>query len=118
MYDRANPGQLLDMGMNSRNEYQNRLNLSLQNPVVQIPINVHLDDASMNNSKVWKSGSAVTIQIAGAPHGHKGGESNNMLLALTPTMNISLKRLFDTVIEDLVLLQDEGFDAYDMYTMR
>ena len=116
MYDQANPGQLLDMGMNSRNEYQNRLNLSLQNPVVQIPINVHLDDASMNNSKVWKSGSAVTIQIAGAPHGHKGGESNNMLLALTPTMNISLKRLFDTVIEDLVLLQDEGFDAYDMYT--
>ena len=59
---------------------------------------------------------SFSYQIAGAKQGYKGSESNNMILALTPTTKISLKRLFDTVTEDLVNLQDDGFEAFDCFS--
>ena len=58
----------------------------------------------------------VSIQVAGAPHGYKGGESNNMILALTPTTKISLKRVFDAMTEDLTSLPDDGFEAFDVFS--
>ena len=39
-----------------------------------------------------------------------------MILALTPTTNISLKRVFDTMTEDIVNLQVDGFDAFDCFS--
>ena len=116
IYDQSNPIQLLNMGVDNWNMLNSRLGLSLQNPTVQVPLNVHLDDASMVSTKMWKSASVVTIQIAGASPGFKGGESNNMILALTPTVKISLKRVFDTIVEDIVALQAGGFEAFDMFS--
>lgn len=115
-YDNANPASLIRMSMAEYTQLDNRLASSIQNGAVQVPLNLHLDDASMVTTKMWKSASVVTIQIAGAPKGYKGGESNNMILALTPTTKISLKRLFDTMTEDLRDLQNDGFDAFDFFS--
>ena len=86
----------------------------------------------MVKSKMWKSGSVVgmqvgmiwvtdrfsfifNIQIVGALKGEKGNEHNNLILTLTPTIKISLKRAFDSITEKFLLAQD-GFEAYDCYT--
>ena len=51
----------------------------------------------MVTSKMWKSASVIGCQIAGATAGVKGSEHNNFIVALTPTVKISLKRVFDEV---------------------
>ena len=73
IYDQENPLLLVDIGLNEWINLSGRLDRSLQNAVVQVPLNLHLDDASMVNTKMWKSASVVTMQISGAPPGYKGG---------------------------------------------
>ena len=51
MYDDTNPHLLVDMGLADWNNLNNRLPSSLQNAVVQVPLNLHLDDASMVTKK-------------------------------------------------------------------
>ena len=55
------------------------------------------------------------IQIAGAPAGKKGDEHSNMILCLTQTKKISLKRAFDKIVER-VLDAEVGFQAFDCAT--
>ena len=116
LYDENDPGNLIVMPARDLACLEARLENSLQDPAILVPINVHLDDASMVSTKAWKSASLVQIQIAVAEPGFKGSESNNMIIALSPTTNISLKSLFDNLIQDLLNLQEEGFEAYDCVT--
>jgi hypothetical protein len=100
-------------------EYQKIL-ISLQDSVqegcVQVVCNLHIDDASQVQSKMWKSASVFDIQIAGAPAGFKGSEYNNIILSLTDTSKISLKRLFDGVCGEFTRLERDGFECYDDFT--
>ena len=57
----------------------------------------------------------VIFKIAGSPAGKKGDEHNNMILALTPTAKISLKRTFDKITESF-LESEDGFQAFDCYS--
>ena len=89
---------------------------SLQEGCVQVVCNLHIDDASQVQSKMWKSASVFDIQIAGSPSGLKGGEYNNIILSLTDTSKISLKKLFDGVCQELTRLERDGFECYDDFT--
>ena len=86
---------------------ENMLEDSLVTGCVQIVTNIHIDDASQVQSKVCKSASVFDIQIAGAPPGWKGSEANDIILGLTDTATISLKRLFDRICTDFVNLETE-----------
>ena len=94
------------------------LEVSLQTGCVQVVTNLHIDDASQVNSKVWKSASVFDVQLAGAGAGIKGNEFNNMILGLTDTATISLKRLFDGICADFVRLGSTGFECFDMFTKQ
>ena len=54
--------------------------------------------------------------MAGAESGYKGSDFYNMIIALSPTIQISVKLIFDTLISDLVNLQEEGFEAFDCFS--
>ena len=47
----------------------------------------------------------------------KGDEHNNLILTLTPTKKVSLKRLFNLTVEK-ILSESAGFQAYDCATRR
>ena len=110
-----NPGVLSQLDPQELAALNSRLHQSLQLAAVQIPLNLHCDDASMVSSKVWRSASVVGCQIAGARAGTKGSEHNNFILALTPTSKISLKRVFNAVIEKL-LENEDGFESFDFFS--
>ena len=94
------------------------LDNSLREGCVQVVTNIHIDDASQVASKMWKSASVCDIQLAGALHGVKGSESNNIILGLTDTATISLGRLFDRICTDFVRQGNEGFECYDSFTNK
>ena len=54
-------------------------------------------------------------QIAGARAGTKGSEHNNLILSLTPTLKISLKRVVNAVTEKL-LENEDGFESFDCFS--
>ena len=83
-------GQMEILGPAALIQLETRLQKSLDDPAVLVPLNVHLDDASMVSTKMWKSASVVSIQIAGAEPGFKGSDCNNMIIALSPTVKVSL----------------------------
>ena len=86
---------------------------------------------------MWKSGSVVGLQvrfilwynevlyyvwyfyqqIAGAKAGKKGDEFSNMILSLTPTVKISLARVFNEMATQIRGLEN-GFQAFDCFTGR
>ena len=115
IYSDNNPGTLGLLTPAQRNSLARRLEDSLEDSAVKVPINIHCDDASMVTSKMWRSASVIGCQIAGATAGVKGSEHNNFIVALTPTVKISLKRVFDEVIQKLVFLED-GFDTFDCFS--
>ena len=55
------------------------------------------------------------IQVAGSAAGQKGSEHNNLIITLTPTVKISLKRAFDAITEKFIDCSD-GFEAYDCFS--
>ena len=55
------------------------------------------------------------FKIAGAQVGEKGNEHNNLLLALTPTIKISLKRAFNEVTEKIIG-EENGFHTFDCFS--
>ena len=57
------------------------------------------------------------MQFAGAAAGVKGGEYNNVILALTDTSTISLKRLFDGMVGEFKRLEN-GFQCYDSFSEK
>ena len=89
IFDESNNQYLGNLDDRLYNQVKTKLDASLRDDFVKIPINIHIDDASMVLSKVWKSGSVCGIQISGAQPGQKGNEHFNMILCLTPTMKIS-----------------------------
>ena len=115
IYDPASPETLGFVSVNELNETSSRLQNSLRDASVKVPINVHCDDASMVASKMWKSGSVVGIQISGTPAGRKGDEHNNMICCLSPTSKISLRRTFDNIVNSITSVED-GFEAFDYMT--
>ena len=54
---------LYNFDMQEWTRLKSRLPLSLVDNSVKIPLNMHLDDASMVSSKMWKSGSVVGLQV-------------------------------------------------------
>ena len=118
MYDEAAPRTMHLMPDEDFRSINTSLELSMRRGCVQVVTNIHIDDASMVQSKVWKSASVCDIQIAGAPPGIKGNEFNNMIIGLTDTSKISLRRLFDGVCEQFVRLGTEGFECYDSFTNK
>ena len=116
VYNEDNPSQMEILDPAALLQIETRLQHSLDDPAVVVPVNVHLDDASMVATKMWKSASVVSIQLAGAESGYKGSDSNNMIIALSPTLKISLKSIFENLIADLVNLQEDGFEAFDCFS--
>ena len=55
------------------------------------------------------------MQVAGSAVGEKGNEHNNLIITLTPTIKISLKRAFDAITEKFLECAN-GFEAYDCYS--
>ena len=49
--------------------------------------------------------------------GIKGNEHNNLMVTLTPTVKISLKRVFNLFVENCLSVE-AGFRAYDCLTGR
>ena len=94
---------------------ENSLNISEQRACVNVVVNLHVDDASQVQSKMWKSASVCDMQFAGAGAVVKGGEYNNVILALTDTSSISLKRLFDGMVGEFKRLEN-GFKCYDSFS--
>ena len=97
---------------------ESKLDVSLREGCLQVVTNIHVDDASQVQSKVWKSASVLDIQIAGSISGEKGNEFNNMILGLTDTATISLQRLFDGICTEFVTLGQTGFECYDVFTNK
>jgi len=118
MYDERTPQLLYRMPVDQLQVIKNSLDISLQENCVQVVCNLHVDDASQVSSKMWKSASVFDVQIAGAGAGIKGNENNNMILSLTDTSKISLKRLFDGMCQEFVRLGREGFECYDSFTNK
>ena len=116
MYDEGTSQFMYQMPGQQLDEIKNSLNISMQESCVQVMCNLHVDDASQVSSKMWKSCSVFDLQLAGAPAGVKGGESNNIILGLTDTSKISLKRLFDGMCEEFVRLERDGFECFDCFT--
>lgn len=46
------------------NSFTRRLEESLDDSSVKVPINIHCDDASMVTSKMWKSASVIGCQVS------------------------------------------------------
>ena len=115
-YSENNPSLLTPMRNDDYEEIVNSLALSEQQGCVQVVCYLHIDDASQVQSKMWKSASVFDIQLAGAPAGIKGGESNNMILALTDTSKISLRRLFDNMCGEFQRIDAEGFTCFDCFS--
>ena len=116
MYDEATPNLMYMMSDPLFQETQNSLGVSEQAGCLNIVINIHIDDASMIQSKMWKSASVCDIQLAGSPAGVKGNEFNNIIVGLTDTSKISLKRLFDGICGEFVNINRDGFECYDCFT--
>lgn len=68
VYDEADPGNLVTMSNPEWLQLDQRLEVSKDKAVVQVPLNLHLDDASMVVTKMWKSASVVTIQVQITTH--------------------------------------------------
>ena len=49
--------------------------------------------------------------------GRKGDEFNNLIVALTPTQRVSMKRVFDIAV-NRILSESSGFQAFDIMTGR
>ena len=58
---------LYNFDMQEWTRLKSRLPISLVDNSVKIPLNMHLDDASMVSSKMWKSGSVVGLQVSNIP---------------------------------------------------
>ena len=57
------------------------------------------------------------MQFAGAGAGVKGGDYNNVILALSDSSSISLKRLFDGMVGEFKRLEN-GFQCYDSFSEK
>ena len=78
-YDENLPHQLGQMSPDYYQVLTTTLDYSKQDGCLNVICNLHIDDASQVQSKMWKSASVFDIQIAGAPAGIKGSENNNMI---------------------------------------
>ena len=79
MYNETTPSILYMLPQADLRAIQNRLTLSEQEGCINIIVNIHVDDASQVQSKMWKSASVCDIQLAGAPAGVKGRLHKNHL---------------------------------------
>ena len=114
-YDESTPPLLYLIPESELQVFRTSLSISEREGCVQVVTNIHIDDASQVQSKMWKSASVCDIQFAGAPAGIKGSEHNNVILALTDTSKISLKRLFDGICGEFHNLSN-GFHCYDSFS--
>ena len=114
-YDESTPPVLYQIPTSDLTDIQNSLTISERDACVQVVTNLHIDDASQVQSKMWKSASVCDIQFAGTPAGMKGNEHNNVILSLTDTSKISLKRLFEGIGGEFQRLSS-GFHCFDSFS--
>ena len=81
-YDENTPPVLYLMSDSDLQDLHTSLDISEREGCVNVVTNIHIDDASQVQSKMWKSASVCDIQFAGAPAGVKGNEHNNIILGL------------------------------------
>ena len=116
MYLESSPLSLFQLTDEDLKYCRESLHVSANEGCLRVLMNLHVDDASQVSSKMWKSASVCDIQFAGAISGVKGNEYNNIIVALSDTEKISMKRVFDVVCEEFIDLGNNSFECYDSFT--
>ena len=86
--------------------------VTLDKPIVVVPLNLYTDDLSGNKSKKWNKFDCWTLMLAGLPR-HENAKLHNIHF-LTCSNNVSVLEMATPIISDLILLE-KGIEMFDAY---